>query len=190
MNPSDPEDSICKIIEPDLRELQHPCPLDPSAEEKFTVLPGLQHKYPQTALLLVADSCGGICRFCFRKRTFGGDRPPNLCNLSQTAEYLNEQPQVTDILLSGGDPLMLSSSHPDSVLTKIREIAHIPVIRIGTKIRAYDPARIIENPDIPEVIETRTHPDQQVYGVTHFNHPREITDTSQQLPGSKRPEQN
>ena len=70
MDPDDPNDPIRKIIIPDTKELLHQSSLDPSEEQSFTVLPGVQHKYPQTAMLLINNSCAGICRFCFRKRFF------------------------------------------------------------------------------------------------------------------------
>lgn len=179
INHNDPNDPIKKIIIPDKNELEHQGTLDPSSEQSYTVLPGVQHKYPQTAMLLVNNTCAGICRFCFRKRFFIGDNPPPTCNISQAAEYLQDKPDVTDVLLSGGDPLMLNASELDKILTKIREISHIPIIRIGTKVPAYDPNRILENPDITEVIKKHTHQDKKIYVISHFNHPHEITDIAQ-----------
>ena len=176
MNPSDSNDPIRKIILPDPMEINKSCLLDPLDEQSYLVLPGVQHKYPQTVMLLLNNTCGGICRFCFRKELIIKNRLPNICNISRAAEYLSEKPKVTDVLLSGGDPLMSAASELDKVLTKIREISHIPVIRICTKLPAYDPGRIIENPDLTEVIAKHTHPGRQIYVVSHFNHPIEITD--------------
>ena len=178
MNPSDPNDPIKKIIIPDPKEGQQTGSLDPSEEQSYTVFPGLQHKYPQTVMLLVNNTCGGICRFCFRKRLFNGKSPPILCDICRAVDYLQEKPDISDVLLSGGDPLMLAASELDKILTKIREVAHIPIIRIGTKIPAYDPNRIIENPDLIEVIAKHNHHDRKIYVVTHFNHLKEITDTA------------
>jgi len=105
-NPSDP---IKRIILPDPQELTKTGTLDPSGEEGYTPIPGLQHKYPQTALLLVSNTCAGICRFCFRKRLFTGENPPPTCDMKRTIDYLQTQPDLTDVLLSGGDPLMLDA---------------------------------------------------------------------------------
>ena len=178
MNPADPTDPIKKIIMPDPRELTHEGSLDPSGEESYTVLPGLQHKYAQTALLLVNNQCAGICRFCFRKRFFTGNSPPATCNICRATDYLQEKPDVTNVLLSGGEPLLLPPSELDTILSKIREVSHISMIRIGSKLPAYDPGRIVNTPDLTEVIKKHSHPDRKIYVVSHFNHPVEVTDTA------------
>ena len=180
MNPDDPADPIRKIILPDPRELAHKGSLDPSAEESYTVLPGLQHKYPQTALLLVNNACAGICRYCFRKRLFIGDSPPPTCNICKAADYLQEKPEVTNVLLSGGDPLLLRPSELDTILSRLREVSNIPIHRIGSKALAYDPNRIVRNPDMADVIRKHTEPGRQIYIVNHFDHPVEITDTAEE----------
>ncbi|MFH0966393.1 MAG: KamA family radical SAM protein [Methanobacteriota archaeon] len=183
MNLDDPKDPIRKIVIPDPKELVSEGTLDPSGEQSYTVLPGLQHKYPHTAMLLVNNKCGGICRFCFRKRFFTGDNPPGTCDLSKAADYLQNKPDVTDVLLSGGDPLLLPPSELDRILSKIREISHIPIIRIGTKLPAYDPYQIIENPDLTEVLAKHTHQDRKIYVINHFNHSNEITDVARSAIG-------
>lgn len=175
MNHDNPSDPIRNIILPDIREIMSSGSLDPSQEESYTILPGVQHKYPQTVLLLVSNTCAGICRFCFRKRIFCGKKPPELCDIKKTADYLQTKPEVTDVLLSGGDPFMLSPSRLDEILSTIREISHIPIIRIGTKVPAYDPERICETPDISEVVAQHSHPNKKIYLISHFNHPREVT---------------
>jgi KamA family protein len=178
MNPDDPTDPIRKIILPDAQELSNKGSLDPSGEESYTVIPGLQHKYQQTALLLVNNQCAGICRFCFRKRFFAGASPPPTCNICRAADYLQEKPEVTNVLLSGGDPLLLAPSKLDTILTKIREVSHISMIRIGSKLPAYDPGRIVDNTDLTEVMKKHSTIDRKLYIVSHFNHPIEITDLS------------
>lgn len=178
MDSTDPQDPIRRIIMPDPRELMHEGSLDPSAEESYTVLPGLQHKYPQTALVLINNQCAGICRFCFRKRLFKDATPPPVCNICQAVDYLQDKPEVSNVLLSGGDPLLMNPSDLDHVFTKLRELSHIPIIRVGTKVPAYDPARIVKNPDLVEVLQKHSYDDRKTYVVSHFNHPVEITDTA------------
>lgn len=178
MDSTNPQDPIRRIIMPDPRELMHEGSLDPSAEESYTVLPGLQHKYPQTALVLINSRCAGICRFCFRKRLFGDAAPPPVCNICQVVDYLQNKPEVSNVLLSGGDPLLMNPSDLDHVFTKLRELSHIPIIRVGTKVPAYDPARIVNNPDLVEVLQKHSYDDRKTYVVSHFNHPVEITDTA------------
>ncbi len=180
MNLKDPNDPIRRIILPDPRECAGHGTLDPSREEQYTVQPGIQHKYPQTALLLVSSVCAGICRFCFRKRLFSGGSEPETCDMKKAAEYLWNQPELSDVLLSGGDPLMLSPSRLDEILTTIREIPHIANIRIGSKVLAYDPGRLISNPDIVEVIRKHVHPGKKIYQVAHFDHPVELTGTARE----------
>jgi len=178
INHENPNDPIRKIIVPDPLELKNTGSLDPSGEESYSPLPGLQHKYPQTAVLLVSNTCAGICRFCFRKRLFTGANPPPTCDIGKAIDYLQTKPDVTDVLLSGGDPLMLSPSKLDQILTKVRELTSIPIIRIGTKVPAFDPWRITENTDFCDVLTKHIDPEQKIYVMSHFNHPQEITDSS------------
>lgn len=175
LNSVDARDPIRNIIIPDTRELTSQGSYDPSSEQSFTVQPGVQHKYPQTALLLVNRTCAGICRFCFRKRIFAGGRKEETCDISKATEYLSEHHEVNNVLLSGGDPLMLQPKRLDEILSKLREIAHIPIIRIGTKVPAYDPHRILDNPEFSEVIKKHSFPDKKIFVVTQFNHPVELT---------------
>ena len=171
----DARDPIRNIIIPDTRELTSEGSYDPSSEQSFTVLPGVQHKYPQTALLLVNRTCAGICRFCFRKRLFDMGRKEETCDISNATEYLSEHHEVNNVLLSGGDPLMLQPKRLDEILSKLRELAHIPLIRIGTKVPAYDPHRILDNQEFSEVLKKHSYPDKKIYVVTQFNHPVELT---------------
>ncbi len=178
INQGNPNDPIRKIIVPDPRELSNTGSLDPSGEESYTPIPGVQHKYPQTALLMVSNTCAGICRFCFRKRLFTGANPPPICDIDKATDYLQSKPDVSDVLLSGGDPLMLAASKLDQILTRVREITTIPTIRIGTKVPAYDPHRLTEDSDFCDVLVKHADPEHKIYLISHFNHPQEITDSS------------
>ncbi|PWR72613.1 KamA family radical SAM protein [Methanospirillum lacunae] len=178
INHNNPNDPIKRIILPDPCELANPGSLDPSGEEEYSPLPGVQHKYPQTAMLLVSNTCGGICRFCFRKRLFTGENPPPICDTKKAVDYLQTQKDLTDVLLSGGDPLMLGASKLDQILSMIRELPTKPIIRIGTKIPAYDPHRLTDDSDLRDVLAKHTSPEEKIYLISHFNHPQEITSSS------------
>ncbi len=175
----DPEDPIRRIIVPDPDEFLHAGDLDPSREKDYTVAPGLQHKYRQTALLLVTGSCAGLCRYCFRKRLFleGEERKARhtLSSINRAAKYISEHEEITSVLITGGDPLTLSTEKLDRILSALDPIPHLRTIRIGTKIPAFNPYRILRDPEIPELVRRYSREDRRLYFVTHFLHPRELT---------------
>jgi lysine 2,3-aminomutase len=174
INWEDPKDPLRKIVIPDAKELFDWGEKDPSNEKSYTVAPGIQHKYRQTALIMVNDVCGAFCRFCFRKRLFmnGGEVSRDI---SQGLEYIRKHKEITNILLSGGDPLLLSTNRLEEILRQLRKIDHVQIIRIGTKIPAFYPFRIIEDPALPEIIKKYSSEEKKIYFVVQFNHPREIT---------------
>ena len=174
-NPNDP---IKKIIFPHSDELKNSGCQDPSREKQYTVRQGLQHKYSQTALLLLSDVCGGICRFCFRKRLFMDCPRETVRDYSPAMDYIREHPEVTDVLLSGGDPFILPTSRLKTVIKEIREISHVSVIRIGTKMLAYNPSRILDDPELPALIQSACNQAKKIYIMAHFNHPKEISSQS------------
>lgn len=173
---NDPNDPIRRIVMPDPAELENWGALDASLEEKYTRVPGLQHKYDQTALILVSDMCGGFCRFCFRKRLFIESAREVARDITLDLTYIEEHPEVTNVLLTGGDPLYLSTKRLSGILRRIREIDHVRIIRIGSKLPAYNPYRIINDPALPEMIRTYSTKRNRIYIMTQFNHPRELTD--------------
>jgi lysine 2,3-aminomutase len=175
INWNDPADPIRKIIIPEEEELEEWGRLDPSLESDFTIAPGLQHKYDQTALLLVSDLCGGFCRFCFRKRLFIEKKREVIKEVSEELEYIAAHPEITNVLLTGGDPLILATSRLETIISKIREIDHVKIIRIGSKIPAYFPHRILNDPSLADLIRRYSTPDKRIYIMTQFNHPRELT---------------
>jgi lysine 2,3-aminomutase len=174
----DPEDPIRKIVIPDERELEPWGTLDASDEASNYVVPGCQHKYPYTALILANEVCGAYCRFCFRKRIFTDDSDEVSRDVTPAIEYIRSQPHISNVLLTGGDPLILSSKKLESILRPIREIKHVQIIRIGTKIPAFNPFRIIDDPVLPSVISRYSTRQKRIYLMVHFNHSREITDKS------------
>jgi lysine 2,3-aminomutase len=179
----DRHDPLRRIVIPDPRELKGGgCP-DPSCEKNFTRLPGLQHKYDQTGLLLLSDVCGGICRFCFRKRLFIGCERETIRDVSAGLEYIRSHPGITNVLLTGGDPFTLETRRLEAILKELREIDHVSIIRIGSKIPAYNPYRFLNDPYLTEVLSRYSTPEKRIYVMAHYNHPNEMTDVSMQAIG-------
>lgn len=171
----DPEDPIRKIIIPDTRELENWGELDASNEKNYTVAPGIQHKYRQTALFLAVDVCGSFCRFCFRKRLFMNDVDEIAKDYSAGIRYIQNHPEITNVLITGGDPLILATPRLEGLISEIRKIDHVQIIRIGSKMLAFNPHRILHDPDLPDMIRRYSSPEKRIYIMAHFNHPREIT---------------
>ena len=174
----DPEDPIRKIIIPDLHELGEWGRLDPSDEKTYCVMPGLEHKYHSTVLLLVSNICEGICRYCFRKRLFIESQNECLHDLQAALEYIKQHPEITNVLLTGGDPLTLSPAKLEHIIRELVAIDHVRIIRIGTKMPAFNPYRIFEEPALLEMIEKYSGAQKKIYVMTHFVHPRELTDAA------------
>lgn len=174
----DPLDPLRRVVIPSCEELQVWGRLDPSNEKRFTVLPGLEHKYSPTALFIVNNVCGGICRYCFRKRIFMKDRSEKLRDLPGALEYIKAHREITNVLLTGGDPLMSSTRRLEEIISELARIDHVHIIRIGSKIPAFNPYRIIDDPDLLEMIDKYSTTRKRIYVMTHFNHPRELTDVA------------
>ncbi len=178
INWEDREDPIRKIVIPDLRELDPAGGLDPSSEKSYTVLPGLQHKYPQTALMLLSDICGGICRFCFRKRLFLKNEREVAPDIPACLAYIRDHEEITNVLITGGDPLMLSTARLETVIRALRGIDHVQIIRIGSKLPAYNPHRILDDSTLLEMFRRYSTQEKRIYVMAQFNHPRELTETA------------
>ena len=170
----EPGDAIWRQCIPDVRELEDDIQLsDPLAEVSLSPVPGLIHRYPDRVVLLVSNRCPVYCRFCMRKRHVGcGDQTNGRESMDQALAYLGANPAVRDVTLSGGDPLMLDDASLHDILTRLRAIGHITVIRIGTRIPVTLPERV--TPELCAMLK-RFHP---LYVNTHFNHPAEITAAS------------
>lgn len=175
INWDDPDDPIRKIIIPRAEELEDFGRLDASNEESNYAVPGCQHKYRDTALLLCNEVCGAYCRFCFRKRLFQDENSEVLFDVSQGIEYIRNTPEITNVLLTGGDPLMLSTEQIENILRPLREIDHVGIIRLGSKIPAFNPYRIINDPELLAVLGRYSTREKRIYVMAHFNHPRELT---------------
>ncbi len=147
--------------------------VDPLAEEKNSPVPGITHRYPDRVLFMVSNQCAMYCRFCTRKRMVGDpQRPVSTGQILAGIEYIRSHPEVRDVILSGGDPLMLTDNRLEFVLKSLREIPHVQIIRIGTRVPCTLPQRI--TPELCEML-SKYHP---VYVNMHFEHPYEITPES------------
>jgi len=173
---NDPDDPIRTVIVPDVQELDQWGRLDPSDEQSYVVMPGVEHKYKSTVLFLVSNVCDGICRYCFRKRVFLGPQKDYLRDVPAAIDYVRNQPEVTNVLLTGGDPLVLTTSKLENIIRQIRQIDHVQIIRIGTKVPAFNPYRILDDPSLLELIGRYSTARKKIYVMTHFVHPRELTD--------------
>ncbi|MER9191416.1 condensation domain-containing protein [Mesorhizobium australicum] len=167
-------DQLKYIVEPSLEEFESPGNLDTSGEQDNTVVPGLQHKYAQTGLLLVTDRCASYCRFCFRKRIVGKDSDEIAPDFAQIARYIRGHPEMTNVLLSGGDPFVLSTAKLDKILDHLLPIPHLDSIRFGTKTVAYEPRRF-EDPALPALFQRIHDAGKTAVIVTHFDHIGEIS---------------
>jgi len=158
---------------PSKEELDGNGKLDASDEKRYTVAPGCEHKYPDTAILLVSNVCACFCRFCFRKRLFMQDNHEVSPRVFKGLEYINNHKEISNVLLTGGDPFMLSTDRLYSIIQKIEQIEHVKIIRIGTKIPAFFPDRILKDDSLIGIL---TLAKKQIFVVTHFNHSRELTE--------------
>jgi lysine 2,3-aminomutase len=180
INWDDPDDPIRRIVMPDVQELGEFGEIDASDELSYTVIKGLEHKYADTALLLVNNVCGAYCRFCFRKRLFteGNDEATN--DITNALEYIRQHIEINNVLLSGGDPLIMSTGKLEKIIKQLREIDHVRIIRIGTKMTAFDPYRILNDPSLLEMLSNYSLADRKIFVMAHFNHPRELTEPALQ----------
>ncbi|MBD1400733.1 lysine 2,3-aminomutase [Pelovirga terrestris] len=170
-------DPIFRQAFPDPKELEiDKCDMsDPLAEDRDSPAPGITHRYPDRVLFHISNVCSMYCRHCTRKRKVGDtDSIPDRDQIRAGLDYIRGATEVRDVLLSGGDPLMLSDQYLDWVLTELRQIKHVQVIRIGSRMPVVLPYRITDG--LVEMLK-KHHP---IWLNTHFNHPREITSSSKQ----------
>jgi lysine 2,3-aminomutase len=172
IDPDDPRDPIRRQVIPVSGELQAFTGMmeDSLAEDQHSPVPGLVHRYPDRVLMLVTTQCASYCRYCTRARIVG-DPAANFSRdeFEQQLDYLRRTSQVRDVLLSGGDPLTLAPKLLEEVLSRLREIPHIEVLRIGSRVPVFMPMRV--TPELCDILQ-RFHP---LYFNIHVNHPSEIT---------------
>jgi lysine 2,3-aminomutase len=173
MDPSNPNCPIRRQAIPRIEEchLSKNDMVDPCGEDKDSPVPGLVHRYPDRVLLLVTDQCAVYCRYCTRRRLVGSsERSITQGNFEEVLKYLKSHRKVRDVLLSGGDPLLLENERLEEILSRLRAIPHIELLRIGTRVPVTLPQRITGG--LVRMLK-RYHP---LMISIHFTHPKEITE--------------
>ncbi len=177
IDPDNPDDPIRRQIVPSESELDERGSFDTSGESENTKSVGLQHKYAQTALILSTNRCAAYCRFCFRKRLVGLTNEEILKRFDEAASYIKEHKEINNVLISGGDPFTLPTETIRKFLEMLSPIEHLDFIRFGTRTPVTFPYRILWDKKLPELFREFSEK-KRIYVVTHFNHPKEITEES------------
>lgn len=169
-----PNDPIWRQAVPDPAELaSDQLPEDSLNESNFSPVPAVVHRYPDRALLLVSSQCASYCRFCTRKNRIGSGK---ICftaaQIDEGISYIAAAPEIHDVILTGGDPLLLDDENLGQILARLRSIRHVEIVRIGTRVPVTLPARI--TPELCRLLARF----QPLYLNTHFNHPRELSTES------------
>jgi lysine 2,3-aminomutase len=171
---TDPDDPIARQFVPDVAELDHrPEELvDPIGDDAHSPVEGVVHRYPDRVLLKLTHICAVYCRFCFRREMVGPGKPAGLspAALKTAFEYIRSQPKIWEVILTGGDPLVLSPRRLRAVMKNLAAIDHVKVVRIHTRIPVADPARVTA--DLVRAIKIKGRP---TYVAVHVNHPHELT---------------
>jgi len=164
------DDPIYKQVVPDLKELEdNGLFFDPLAEDRDSPVKSIVHRYPDRCLFLVSHDCASFCRFCTRKRKVGDPTQINSKFIDEGIDYIEQHPEIRDVIMSGGDPLLLSDDWLKYILQKLRRIPHVEIIRIGTRVPCFLPQRITTK--LANTLK-KFHP---LYINVHFNHPDELT---------------
>jgi lysine 2,3-aminomutase len=163
-------DPIYKQVVPDQAELEDwGLESDPLSEEKDSPVPSIVHRYPDRCLFLISPTCASYCRFCTRKRKVGDSEKISPKFIQEGIKYISNHPEIRDVIISGGDPLMLSDNKIEQVLSGLRKLPHIQILRIGSRVPCFLPQRI--TPKLVRMLK-KYHP---LYINVHFNHPDELT---------------
>ena len=172
IDPNDPDDPIRKQVIPLSEEMQSFTAMmeDSLAEDRHSPVPGLVHRYPNRVLMLVTTQCASYCRYCTRSRIVGDPGQTfSRQEFEMQIEYLNRTPQVRDVLLSGGDPLVLAPKILEEILRRLREIPHIEIVRIGSRVPVFMPMRVTQ--ELCDML-AKYHP---LWLNIHVNHSSEIS---------------
>ncbi|MCC7346973.1 MAG: lysine-2,3-aminomutase-like protein [Variibacter sp.] len=173
IDPADPQDPIARQFVPAAAELRTTPQerADPIGDEAHSPLPGLVHRYPDRVLLKLVNVCAVYCRFCFRREMVGpGAAGLSPAQFAAALDYIRARPAIWEVILSGGDPLVLSARRIRTVMEQFARIPHLKVVRLHTRIPAVDPGRV--TPALVRALRVRG---QATYVVLHANHPRELT---------------
>jgi len=174
IDPTNPLDPIARQFVPDIREAER-LPEerdDPIGDAAFSPVDGVVHRYPDRALLKLLHVCPVYCRFCFRRETVGPQGPSHLDAkaLDAACAYLAAKPEIWEVILTGGDPLMLSPRRLADILARLDAIGHIKILRLHSRVPCVDPGRVTQ-----EIVDLLRASGKTVYLVLHANHPRELT---------------
>jgi len=170
-----PYDPLRKIVIPSLAEMDLSGSYDTSGEKQDTKFYGVQHKYAETALILITNKCSSYCRFCFRKRLVGIETNEVLSNISKAAEYIKEHKEINNVLISGGDPFMLDTEIIAEMLYALADIKHLDYVRIGSKMPVFYPQRFTNDQAVIDLLASYSQKHHQIYLVSHIDHINEIT---------------
>jgi len=166
-------DALYRQVVPDPAELEeHDGTADPLSEDDDSPVPSIVHRYPDRVLFLVSHLCASYCRFCTRKRKVGDLEKMHPRYIEDGVDYIRAHPEVRDVVISGGDPLMLGDHRLEHILKLLRGIPHVEILRLGTRVPCYLPQRV--TPELAAMLK-KYHP---LYVNVHFNHPDEITEES------------
>lgn len=176
INNNDINDPLKKIVAPQNAELVNFGVEDIMGEHEDYKVKGLQHRYPETALLIINNFCASYCRFCFRKRIFNplNVEDERITDIIPAIDYIAQHSEITNVLFSGGDPLVGATKKLASILSLLLELKHIKYIRIGTKIPAFLPQRIYEDEELLNVLGN-FNKRKPLYIISHFDHANEIS---------------
>ncbi len=171
-------DPLLKMMVPSIDEMNTIGSYDTSGESDNTKLTGLQHKYSQTALILSTNHCTAYCRFCFRKRMVGKSNDEIVSRFREAVSYIREHKEITNVLISGGDPFFLDTRVLKIFLEELKDIEHLEFIRFGTRTPVVFPQRIYEDDELVDYMSHYANTYHKIYVITHFNHSNEITPES------------
>ncbi len=183
INPDNPQDPIRKLAIPSVDELVMAGQMgettgDPYGDDKHNKGNGILHKYPYSALIVATEYCSMYCRHCFRKRLVGLPNDKTVENFQNAARYIAKHQEITNVIISGGDPMMLPTKVIAKMLEALKDISHVNYVRIGTRTPVVYPLRYFDNELIEVLRDFNQH--KTLYIPTHFNHANEITDLSEE----------
>jgi lysine 2,3-aminomutase len=174
IDPADPADPIARQFRPDARELAHTVEerADPIGDDAFSPTPGLVHRYKDRVLLKLVSACPVYCRFCFRRESVGpgAEAPLRAERLDAALAYIAKRPEIWEVILTGGDPFVISAARAAEVTARLAALGHVRVVRWHTRVPVVDPNRIT-----PAFVAALRHPALAVWVAVHANHPRELT---------------
>lgn len=176
---NDPNDPIKKMCIPSIEETDLSGSFDTSGEADNTIITGMQHKYKQTVIILSTNHCAMYCRHCFRKRLVGLSDEEIAKHFEEMLEYIKNHKEISNVLISGGDSFLNSNYKIEKFLHELCDIPHINLIRFGTRIPVVYPERITRDNELKEIL-SKYNRKKQIYVITQFNHPREITEEAKE----------